>query len=89
MGNLQFVSSILINGKRCYDYQSLMQHLKLSLHINGLQRRMSKYHSHFLQLNGRYYLSEDYAQLLADFRKLYSTREAIQTRHELNNFSTL
>ena len=65
--DFKFLPSIVLNGRKYYDYQSCMMLLRRSLHINGLLRRRAKYPAQFVELNGRMYISKDYASLLVDF----------------------
>lgn len=61
-------------------YHWLMQSLGLSTHPNQLEKRKKHYPQHFRQIDGKWFISVDYAQYITEVNKVNRYRALIKRK---------
>lgn len=77
---LQF-NSIKIKGRFYVEYSAYARSIGLSGHVNGLIKRKQRYPSQFIEIEGRPYVSEQYAEAAINYNI------AVRKMEALKNFS--
>lgn len=65
--------------RKFVNYSEAMQSLRLSIHVNQLQRRIQTYPQHFVEIAGEAYISEEYFNALQMYQTAQVRLNALKT----------
>lgn len=64
MQKLRANGGIMVNGRRYVNYAAFMWYCRQSDHPHQLERKQQKYPAHFITVNEKPYVTEDYARYI-------------------------
>lgn len=70
-------SGVQVNGRRYVNYAAFMWYCRQSDHPHQLERKQQKYPAHFITVNEKPYVTEDYARYILQNQALLQQQEAL------------